>query len=175
MNTIELNTSLIDKAITGLKAGDKVLLSGSILVARDQVHLQLMDLIQRGMDLPVDLKDRIIYYSGPSPQKPDEVIGAAGPTTAIRMDKLTEPLLKMGLKMTIGKGERSDDFQNLVQAYQAPYLVAMGGGGAVMQEVVLESRIVAFEEFGPEALRELTVKNMPLYVGYDIHGNSIYS
>ncbi len=175
MKTIELNTPLIDKVIAGLKAGNKVLFSGNLLVARDQVHMKLRDLIEAKKGLPVDLNGQAIYYSGPSPARPGEIIGAIGPTTASRMDEITEPLLKKGLKMTIGKGERSSAFQELVQKYQAPYLVAMGGGGAVMQESVEWAKVLAFDELGPdEALINLSVHQMPLYVAYDIHGGSIY-
>jgi len=175
MNIIELNTPLIDKAITGLKAGDKVLLNGPIFVARDQAHMRLIEMIKKEAKLPVDLKNQIVYYAGPSPTKSGEVIGSIGPTTAARMDKVTEPLLKAGLRITIGKGERSDDFVELVKKYKAPYLVAMGGGGAVMQKSVTDSKVIAFDDLGPEAIYKLTVKNMPLYVAYDIHGGSIYN
>ena len=174
MRTIELNTPLTDKAIAGLKAGDKVLFSGNLLVARDQVHIHLNDLIKNKKSLPVDLNNQAIYYSGPSPSKPNEIIGAIGPTTASRMDELTEPLFKAGLKMTIGKGERSPEFQKLIKKYKAPYLVAMGGGGAVMQEAVEWAKVIAFEELGTEALLKLSVHKMPLYVAYDIVGGSIY-
>ncbi len=175
MRTIELNTPLIDKAISGLKAGDKVLLSGRVLVGRDQAHLRLMDLMKKGKKLPVDLKNQIIYYAGPSPRKPGEAIGSVGPTTAARMDKITEPMFKKGLRITIGKGERSDEFKKMVKKYKAPYLVAMGGGGALMHSAVKSSKIVAFRVLGPEAIYELTVKKMPLYVAYDITGGSIYN
>lgn len=174
MQIIELNTPLIDKAISGLKAGDKVLLSGPILVARDQAHLRLIDMIKKELELPVDLKNQVVYYAGPSPTRPGEIIGSVGPTTATRMDKITEPLLQAGLRITIGKGERSPGFIELVKKYKSPYLVAMGGGGAVIQQAVTESRCLAFPDLGPEALYELTVKAMPLYVGYDITGGSIY-
>ncbi|MBN2087815.1 fumarate hydratase C-terminal domain-containing protein [Candidatus Peregrinibacteria bacterium] len=175
MQTIELNTPLIEKSISGLKAGDKVLLSGPIFVARDQAHIRLIDMIKKELELPVDLKNQVVYYAGPSPTKPGEVIGSIGPTTSARMDTISEPLFKQGLKITIGKGVRSDAFKELVKKYKAPYLAAMGGGGAVMQESVVESELIAFEDLGPEAIYRLTVKNMPLYVAYDIFGGDIYN
>jgi fumarate hydratase subunit beta len=174
MRTIKLSTPLVEKSIIGLKAGDKVLLSGPILVARDQAHLRLIDMIKKGLKLPVDLKNQVIYYAGPSPAKPGEKVGAIGPTTSARMDSITEPLFKKGLKITIGKGVRSVDFKKLVKKYKAPYFVAMGGGGALVHDSVKYMRVLAFEDLGPEAIYELTVKDMPLFVAYDVYGENIY-
>ena len=175
MRTVKITTPLDNKTIASLKAGDKILLNGKILVGRDQAHLRLIDLMEKGKKLPVDLKNQIIYYAGPSPTKPGEVIGSIGPTTSARMDKITEPLLKAGLRITIGKGERSPDFKKMVKKYKAPYLVAMGGGGAVIQQSVISAKILAFADLGPEAIYELTVKDMPVFVAYDVSGGSIYS
>ena len=163
-----------EASLRGLKAGDKVLLSGQILVARDQAHLRLIELMKKGKKLPVDLKNQIIYYAGPSPTKPGEIIGSVGPTTATRMDKVAEPLFKLGARITIGKGERGQDFQEMVKKYKAPYLAAMGGSGAAIQQSVVAAKLLAFEDLGPEAIYELTVKDMPLYAAYDIQGGSIY-
>jgi fumarate hydratase subunit beta len=174
MKTIKLKTSLSEENITSLRAGDKILLTGQLLVARDQAHMRLIELMKAGKMLPVDLKNQIIYYAGPSPTKPGEVIGSIGPTTAARMDKIAEPLFKMGVRITIGKGERSEDFRKKVKKYKAPYLAAMGGSGAIIQQSVLASKVLAFKDLGPEAIYELTVKDMPLYVAYDVKGGNIY-
>lgn len=174
MRTVHLQTPLTDQSISDLKAGDKVLLSGSVLVARDQAHMRLRDLLKEGKELPVDMKGAIVYYAGPSPTKPGDIIGSVGPTTASRMDKVAEPLFQLGVRITIGKGERSAAFQDMVKKYKAPYLAAMGGSGAVIQQAVTASKIIAFPEMGPEAIYELTMKDMPVYVAYDIHGGSIY-
>ena len=174
MKTITLNTPLDESAIDSLRAGDKVLLNGSLLVARDQAHMRLIEMIKKGEPLPVDLQGQAVYYAGPSPTKPGEVIGSIGPTTASRMDTVSEPLFKQGLKMTIGKGVRSDGFKAMVKQYKVPYLVAMGGGGAVMQESIIEAETVAFEDLGPEAIYRLIVRDMPLYVAYDVHEGDIY-
>ena len=175
MQTIKLKTPLEEGCLEKLRAGDKVLLSGKIYVARDQAHIRLIKMIDEGKEIPIDLKGQVIYYAGPSPAKPGEIIGSVGPTTSIRMDKIAEPLLKKGLKITIGKGERSAEFKEMVKRYKAPYLAAMGGSGAVMQKSVIANKLIAFEDLGGEAVYELTVKDMPLYTAYDTQGGEIYS
>lgn len=171
----KLKTPLDQEQILGLKAGDEVLLTGKIYTARDAAHKCLLDLIDQGSELPFDVEGSIIYYVGPSPNKPGEVIGAAGPTTSYRMDEMTLPLLKLGLKGTIGKGKRSSDIVSYMKKFGAVYLIAIGGIGALMSHSIKESRIIAFEELGTEAIRELYVEDMPLYVGIDAYGNDIYS
>ncbi len=175
MKVYKLTTPLTKESIAKLKAGDKVLLSGKIITARDQAHMRLIDLINKKKKLPIDINNQIIYYTGPSPAKSGDIIGACGPTTSARMDGITEPLLKKGLKGTIGKGERSKEIQGMIKKYKAPYLVNMGGGGALLNEIVISSKIVAFKDLSAGAIRELTIKNMPLYVAYDIKGGSIYN
>ena len=174
MKTICLTTPLKEKEISSIKAGDKILFSGKIYVARDQAHLRLIELIEKKEPLPVDLKGQVIYYAGPSPTKPGEVVGAIGPTTAARMDKIAEPLFKAGVKVTIGKGERSEAFRKMVKKYKAPYLVAVGGGGAIAQSCAKEMKVIAFKDLGPEAMYELIVKDFPVYVAYDIKEGDIY-
>jgi len=174
MKTHKLTTPLTEKSISKLKAGDKVLLSGKIYTARDQAHIRLIELIKNKKKLPINLKGQIIYYTGPSPAKKEELIGACGPTTSARMDNLTEPLLIKGLSGTIGKGERSNEIQKMVKKYQAPYFISIGGGGALLHEVVQAKKIVAFNDLNSGAIHELIVKDMPLYVAYDIYGGSIY-
>ena len=172
MRTLSIKAPVSAKDAEAMKAGDKILLSGTVLVARDQAHLRLIELMKEGKPLPVDLKGQVVYYAGPT--RPGEVVGSVGPTTATRMDKVAEPLFEKGVTITIGKGERGKEFQDMVVKYKAPYLAAMGGSGAVVQQSVVSSKVLAFPEMGPEAIYELTVKDMPVYVAYDVHGESIY-
>jgi fumarate hydratase subunit beta len=157
-----------------LKAGDEVLLSGIIYTARDAAHKLLLEMIDRGEDLPFDLQGAIIYYVGPTPNKPGEVIGAAGPTTSYRMDDMTEALFELGLKGSIGKGKRDEKIAKLMADHRGVYLIAIGGIGALMSSTILSSEVIAFEELGTEAIRKLEVKDMPLYVGIDPEGIDIY-
>jgi fumarate hydratase subunit beta len=171
----KISTPLKDEEIVLLETGDEVLLSGYIYTARDAAHKKLLQLIDEGKDLPFDVDGQVIFYVGPTPNKPGEVIGSAGPTTSYRMDEMTLPLLKLGLKGTIGKGKRSEDIKNYMNEYNAVYFIAVGGIGALISNCIKESEIIAFEELGTEAIRKLYVEDMPLYVGIDSYGNDIYS
>jgi fumarate hydratase subunit beta len=170
----KLTTPLTDEKVMKLKAGDEVLLSGVIYTARDAAHKRLLELIEKDIPLPFDPTGQIVYYVGPSPSKPGEVIGSAGPTTSYRMDDMTEPLFEKGLRGTIGKGKRAASVATLMKAYRGVYFVAIGGIGALMSQSITKSEIVAFEELGTEAIRRLEVVDMPLYVGIDSMGNDIY-
>ncbi len=171
----KISTPLKEEEIVLLEAGDEVLLSGYIYTARDAAHKKLLQLIDEGKDLPFDVNGQVIFYVGPTPNKPGEVIGSAGPTTSYRMDEMTLPLLKLGLKGTIGKGKRSEDIKNYMNEYKAVYFIAIGGIGALISNSIKESEIIAFEELGTEAIRKLYVEDMPLYIGIDSYGNDIYS
>ncbi|MEA3423706.1 MAG: Fe-S-containing hydro-lyase [Bacillota bacterium] len=171
----KISTPLKKEEILLLKAGDEVLLSGYIYTARDAAHKKLLKLIDEDEDLPFDVNEQVIFYVGPTPNKPGEVIGSAGPTTSYRMDKMTLPLLKLGLKGTIGKGKRSEDIRNYMNEYKAVYFIAIGGIGALISNSIKESEIIAFEDLETEAIRKLYVEDMPLYVGIDSYGNDIYS
>ncbi len=149
----------------GLKVGDKVFLSGIIYTARDEAH-------KRG--LPFDVKDQIIYYAGPSPTKPGEIIGSCGPTTSARMDAWTPHLLSLGLGGMIGKGPRSSEVINAIKEYQSVYFVAIGGVGAYYTNFIIKAEIIAYPELGCEAVHKLEVKDFPLYVGIDKNGESIF-
>jgi len=168
MANYSLKTPLQDKDVEILKIGDKVLISGILYTARDSAHKKLVK------KSPIDLKGQIIYYCGPTPAKPGEVIGSAGPTTSGRMDKFTEPLLKLGLRATIGKGKRSKEVQNALKKHKAVYLVATGGAGALLSKHIKKAEIVAYPELGPGAVYKFEVENFPTIVANDILGNDIF-
>ena len=157
-----------------LKAGDTVLLSGVVYTARDAAHARMMELLDKGQPLPFDLKGAAIYYVGPTPERPGCVIGAAGPTTAGRMDAYTPRLLDLGLACMIGKGKRSQAVKDAVVRNGAVYLAAIGGAGALMADSIQSCEIIAWPDLGCEAVRRLEVKDMPLTVLLDPHGGDLY-
>mgnify|MGYP000057447201 CR=1 FL=1 len=163
-----------EKDIEKLNVGDEVLISGTILTARDKAHKKLVEIIKKGKELPVELKGRLIYYTGPSPTPEGKIVGSIGPTTSKRMDKLTIPLLKFGLKATMGKGERSSEIVSLFKKYKVVYFLTYGGCGAYLSQFVKEIKILCFEELGPEAIYQLCVEDFPTIVGIDIYGNDFF-
>lgn len=169
-----INLPLTDEVIQTLHSGDKVYLTGKIYTARDAAHLKLIQLIKNGEALPLEIQGQVIYYAGPSPARPGQVIGACGPTTSYRMDDLTLPLLELGLKGMIGKGDRSPQIKEGIVKHQAVYFAAIGGAGALIASSIQRCEILAFEELGPEALRCLEVVEMPVYVVMDSNGNNLY-
>ena len=171
---MKLKTPLTQKDIESLKSGDKVKLSGIIYTARDAAHAKLIELINQKKELPIPLEGQVIYYVGPAPAKPGEVIGAAGPTTSYRMDPYTPKLFKKGLKAVIGKGQRSKKVKKSMIKNKSIYLGAVGGAGALLAKCIKSSEIVAYPELGAEAIRKLEVVDMPLIVINDIYGNDIY-
>ncbi len=174
MDKIKINTPLTYDVIKSLNSGDQVLLSGKIFTARDAAHQKLVEMIERSETLPIDFEGQVIYYAGPSPAKPGEVIGACGPTTSYRMDDLTEPLLKKGLKGMIGKGDRNVHVVSCIQEYGAVYFAAIGGAGALISGCIKSNTVIAFDELGAEALRCLEVVDMPVIVAIDSLGNNLY-
>jgi fumarate hydratase subunit beta len=158
-----------------LRAGDMVLLSGEVLVFRDEVHRIVCDLIAKGEPLPFELENAALYYCGPTPGRHGRPVGSAGPTTAGRMDRFTGPLLERGLALTIGKGNRSPEVRELLRKHGAAYLAAVGGAGALLGGCIEASRVVAFPELGPEAARIFTVRDMPLIVALDCAGGSAFA
>ncbi|MEM4280982.1 MAG: Fe-S-containing hydro-lyase [Candidatus Caldarchaeum sp.] len=170
----KLTPPLADKVLESLRVCEKVLITGRIYTARDAAHKRFVDAINRGQPLPVDLRGQIIYYVGPTPAKPGHVIGSAGPTTSIRMDAYMEPLLKAGLKATIGKGYRSWGVVEMLKKYKAVYLVATGGAGALLSKRIKKAEAVAYEDLGPEAVYELTVEDFPAIVANDVYGGDIF-
>lgn len=157
-----------------LRAGDRVLLSGRIYTARDAAHKRLCALLDDGAALPFPLEDSVIYYVGPTPEKPGQVIGSAGPTTSCRMDAYSPRLLDLGQRVMIGKGNRSPDVVGAIVRNGAVYLAAMGGAGALMGACVRSARLVCWEDLGCEAVRDLEVEDMPLIVAIDSLGKNIY-
>lgn len=169
-----LTAPLTPEMLAPLRAGDRCLLSGRIYCARDAAHARIAQLIQAHTPLPVDLKNQVIYFMGPSPAAPGQVIGAAGPTTAGRMDAYSPLLISCGLTGMIGKGRRNKNVIDAMKQYKAVYFGAVGGCGALFSRCILSSRILCYEDLGTEALRELVVKDMPLTVVIDSEGNDLY-
>jgi fumarate hydratase subunit beta len=170
----DIRTPLTDGDIETLKAGDRVRITGVIYTARDAAHGRLMPLMEKGEKLPIDIKGSIIYYTGPSPARPGDVVGSVGPTTASRMDKFTPLLLKLGLKGTIGKGYRGQTVKDALKEYKGVYFGAIGGAGAVLSAFVKKLDVVAYEDLGTEAIRRLEVEGFPAIVVNDCHGGDLY-
>lgn len=171
---IRIETPLTDETVERLRAGDRVLISGVIYTARDAAHKRMVEALQKGEPPPFDLNGQIIYYVGPTPPKPGQVIGSAGPTTAIRMDKYVEPLLQLGLKGMIGKGYRSPQVKELLVKYKAVYFAAVGGVAVLLARAIKSSEVIAYEDLGTEAIRRLVVEDFPVIVANDIYGGDIF-
>ncbi len=165
---------IVPARIEYLKAGDEILLSGIIYTARDQAHKRLAELIKKNKKLPIDLKNKIIYYCGPAAAPKGKVIGSCGPTTSSRMDSFAEPILKQGLLGMIGKGRRNKMIKDLIKKCRAIYFVAPSGCGALLAKKVISKKLICFKDLGPEAIYKLEVKDFPLIVGIDLKGKSIY-
>lgn len=163
-----------DEKIKTLKAGDTLLLSGRIYTARDAAHQRMVENYEKGIDFPFDIKGQAVYYAGPCPAKPGEVIGSCGPTTAGRMDAYTPMLLDKGLKIMIGKGARSAQVIDAIKRNTCIYLGAIGGAGALIAECIKSAEVIAYSDLGTEAIRELFVEDFPCTVLVDALGNDIY-
>ena len=172
---MNIRTPLKKEDIEKLKAGDIVKISGIIYTARDAAHKKMCELLEKNQELPFEPEGAVIYYVGPSPEKPGQIIGSAGPTTSGRMDAYTPSLLLAGVKGMIGKGIRSDKARESIVKNKAVYFAATGGAAALISRSVISSRVVAYEELGTEAVRELTVKDLPVIVINDIYGNDLYT
>lgn len=173
-NEYHLKTPLSAGDIEPLRSGDRVTISGIVYTARDAAHRRILELIEAEKELPIPIEGQIIYYVGPSPAPPGRVIGAAGPTTSYRMDPFAPKLLELGLKGMIGKGKRSREVIEAMVRYKGVYMAAIGGAGALMSKAIKAARVVAYEELGPEAIRELRVENLPAIVVNDTLGNDLY-
>lgn len=171
---ITITPPLDSETVKNLRAGDEVLINGIIYTARDQAHKRFFDAITSGYSLPINIKGQIIYYAGPTPPKPDEETGSIGPTTSGRMDFFTPILLKKGLKGMIGKGLRSSEVKKAIMNETAVYFSAIGGIAALLAKYVKKSRVVAYEDLGPEAVFELYVEGFPVFVAVDCYGADIY-
>ncbi len=169
-----LTTPLTDEAVMNLKIGDNVLISGTIFTARDAAHKRLVELVEKGEELPFDIKGQIIYFAGPTPPKPGQVIGSAGPTSSYRMNIYSPTLIKVGQKGLIGKGDMSDEVMEAMKKHKAVYFAAVGGAGALISKSITAAEVIAYEDLGAEAIRKLTVKEFPAIVAMDCHGGNQY-
>lgn len=157
-----------------LKAGDYVYISGTIYTARDAAHKRMYEALQNGQEVPMSLKDNVVYYMGPSPAREGRPIGSAGPTTASRMDKYAPELLDLGLGAMIGKGKRSQEVKDAIVRNGSVYFAAVGGAGALLSKCILSSEVIAYDDLGTEAIRKLQVKDFPVIVVIDSEGNNLY-
>lgn len=170
----KITLPITDEDIKNLKAGDSVLLSGSIITGRDAAHKRLYELIQKGEKLPVDIKGELIYYVGPAPAKPGYAVGPAGPTSSYRMDKYALSLLDLGLKGMIGKGARNKEVVDAIVRNKGVYLVAIGGAAALIAKSIKSEEILCYEDLGTEAVRRYEVEDFPCIVAIDSNGNNVY-
>ena len=172
---IELTTPLSDEDVRSLRAGQPVLISGLLYTARDAAHKRMVEALERGEDLPFDIRGQVIYYVGPTPAPPGRVIGAAGPTTAGRMDRYTPALLARGLKGAIGKGSRSEEVKQSLKTHVAVYFGGLGGAGALLARSIRAVEIVAYEDLDTEAIRRIEVVDFPAIVVNDCYGGDAYA
>jgi fumarate hydratase subunit beta len=171
---IRITTPVSQEQILNLKAGDQVSLTGVIYTARDQAHKRLCQLLAKGKKLPFDLKGQVIYYCGPTQTPKGKIIGSCGPTTSRRMDEFALPLLKKGLTAMIGKGGRSPEVLQGIKKFKGIYFIAYAGCGALLSKYVCSAKVIAFPDLGPEAIRRLEVKDLPLIVAIDCKGENIF-
>ncbi|SHH84070.1 fumarate hydratase subunit beta [Clostridium collagenovorans DSM 3089] len=169
-----ITTPLTAEKVKDLRAGDSVLISGTVYTARDAAHKRLVDLLDKGEKLPIDVEDAIIYYVGPTPTKPGNAFGSAGPTTSYRMDPYAPRLLDIGLKGMIGKGLRSEEVIDAIKRNTGVYFAAIGGAAALIGKSVVKAELIAYEDLGAEAIRKLEVKDLPVVVVIDSEGNNLY-
>jgi len=169
-----IKTPVSDKIIEKLRSGDQIYITGTLYTGRDSAHKKLIDLVEKGEQLPIDIKGQFIYYVGPTPARPGKSIGSAGPTTSYRMDSFAPTLHRLGLKGTIGKGSRNNEVKESLKKYKAVYLAAVGGAGALISKSIEKAEVVAYPELGPEAIRKIQVKEFPCIVINDMHGGDLY-
>lgn len=169
-----ISVPMDDETAASLEVGDYVYLSGTIYTARDAAHKRMYEALEKGEQLPLEMKNNVIYYMGPSPARTGRPIGSAGPTTASRMDKYAPALLDLGLKGMIGKGKRTKEVKAAVMRNGAVYFAAVGGAGALLSRSITSSQIIAYDDLGTEAIRRLEVRNFPVIVVMDARGNDLY-
>ena len=169
-----INAPISDEDAKSLHSGDYVYITGTIYVARDAAHKRMMEVLERGEELPIDILDSTIYYMGPSPAREGRPIGSAGPTTATRMDKYAPTLLDLGEKAMIGKGKRSKEVIDAIVRNHAVYFAAVGGAGALLSKCITKSEIVCYEDLGAEAIRKIEIKDFPVIVVIDSQGDNLY-
>lgn len=175
MSEKHITLPVTDADIENISAGDKVFLTGELLVARDAAHKRLFEAMQKDEALPVDIKGETVYYMGPSPAREGQVIGSAGPTTSTRMDKYTPALLNAGLKAMIGKGRRSEEVIAAMKENHAVYFAAVGGCGALLSKCIVSSEVLCYDDLGTEAIRRIRVENFPCVAAIDCKGNNLYA
>lgn len=169
-----LTAPLSAEEAKSLRAGDYVYLSGQIYVARDAAHKRMIEALDRGEELPIDIEGASIYYMGPSPAREGQVIGSAGPTTASRMDKYAPRLMDLGQRVMIGKGKRTQAVVDAMKRNGCVYFAAIGGAGALISKCITSSEVLAYDDLGAEAIRLLTIKDLPVFVVIDSEGNNLY-
>lgn len=169
-----LTIPFLEEELENLQAGDYIYLTGELYTARDAAHKRMDEMLENGKELPIAIKDQIIYYMGPSPAREGRPIGSAGPTTSSRMDKYTPKLLDLGMRGIIGKGKRSKEVSDSLVKNKAIYFAAVGGAGALLSKSIQSSTIVAYEDLGTEAIRRLEVVDFPVIVVIDTKGNNLY-
>ena len=169
-----LKTPLSVEEVMMLRIGDMVSLSGELYVARDATHRRIVEVWERGGEIPVQLAGSVLYYAGPTPAPPYEVVGSIGPTTSSRMDRYLETFLSRGVRATIGKGPRSEIAKKLCEKLKAVYFVACGGAGAYLASFVIQKEICAYEDLGAQALLRIAVQDFPLIVAYDVYGGDLF-
>lgn len=174
MNEYNINVSELKEISSSLKAGDKVILSGTVYTSRDAAHKRIFEYMENGNPLPYSLNNAVIYYAGPTPTPDGLAIGSCGPTTSSRMDPYTPKLYDLGIAATIGKGERNDEVVDAIIRNKAVYLCAIGGAGALASLRISDSQVIAFEDLGCESIKKLTFDNFPLIVGIDCNGGNIF-
>ena len=171
---VYIDTPLTKEKVENLHSGDYVYITGTIYSARDAAHLRMYNAVSNNEKLPLNIKDQIIYYLGPTPAREGQVIGSAGPTTSSRMDKYTPTLLDMGMTGMIGKGKRSEEVIDAMKKNKAVYFAAVGGAGALLSKCIKKSKVIAYDDLGTEAIREMYVENLPVIVVIDCKGNNMY-
>ena len=169
-----ITTPITEEITKDLKAGDYVYITGTIYVARDAAHKRMIEALDRGEQLPIEIENATIYYMGPSPAREGRPIGSAGPTTASRMDKYAPKLLDLGLKGMIGKGKRSQAVRDAIVRNGSVYFAAIGGAGAILSKCIKKSEVIAYDDLGTEAIRKLYVEDFPVIVVIDSEGNNLY-
>ena len=172
---IKISTPLTKEKVESLKAGDGVAISGVIYTARDAAHKRLVELVEKGKELPFDIRDQIIYYVGPAPAPPGYAIGSAGPTTSYRMDPYAPKLIARGLRGMIGKGQRSKEVLDAMAEHGAVYFAAVGGAAALIARSIKKAEVIAYPELGAEAIRRLEVEEFPCIVANDVHGGNLFA
>lgn len=170
----ELTTPLTADDVEALRAGDLVHFNGVIYTGRDAAHKRLVEALDKGEALPVDVEGQVIYFVGPTPAKPGQPIGSAGPTTSYRMDPYSPRLMELGLRGMIGKGNRSKEVREAMIEHKCVYFASVGGAGALVAKRIKASEVVAYDDLGPEAIRRLEVEQFPVIVVNDVHGNDLY-